>query len=74
MKRTPIMFATGVFTAALMSAAALGVIAPAHSAQDNPKPAPAVPNLAGLHDFDFLVGEWRRTARTLNAYGLKALS
>jgi hypothetical protein len=39
-------------------AAALGTTLTAHGAQDNPKPAPTAPNLTGLHDFDFLVGEW----------------
>ena len=37
-------------------AVALVSSAPATASQDNPKPAPP-PNLSGLHDFDFLVGE-----------------
>lgn len=36
-----------------------------HAAQDNPT-APTTPaNLSGLHDFDFLVGEWRVHSRRL---------
>ena len=37
---------------------AVGSIAPASSSQDNPKPVQA-PDLTGLHDFDFLVGQWQ---------------
>jgi hypothetical protein len=33
-------------------------------AEDNP-PAQAAPNLTGLHDFDFLAGEWRTHHRQL---------
>jgi hypothetical protein len=37
---------------------------PARSSQAPPKPAPA-PNLAGLHDFDFLFGSWKVHHRVL---------
>ena len=54
-----------VTLAACVFTTAVGFIAPAHSAQDNPKPAPATANETGLHDFDFLVGEWRVQHRRL---------
>jgi hypothetical protein len=38
--------------------AVLGAACMAQASQDNPKPAAAVPNLSGLHDFDFRAGEW----------------
>lgn len=44
--------------ALLAIAAVLGSTAPARSSQDNPTPL-AEPNLAGLHDFDFLAGSWK---------------
>ena len=48
-----------VTLAAGILAAAMGLIAPAHS-QDTSKPTQvAAANLTGLHDFDFEVGEWR---------------
>jgi len=50
--------------AALLLAAVLGLPAPARSSQDNPKPQGA-PNLTGLHDFDFLVGQWQVQHRRL---------
>jgi hypothetical protein len=56
------------FRAALTAAvivAAFGSVSPAHSSQDTPKPAEAAANLAGLHDFDFLVGQWRVHHRRL---------
>ena len=49
---------------AALSAAVLGPVAPAHAGQDNPKPLEA-PNLTGLHDFDFLVGQWQGHHRRL---------
>jgi hypothetical protein len=49
---------------AALSAAALGSMAPAHAGQDNPKTIEA-PNLTGLHDFDFLVGQWQGHHRRL---------
>jgi len=36
-----------------------------HAAQDTPKPVVADADLSGLHDFDFLVGEWRVHSRRL---------
>jgi hypothetical protein len=46
MKRSLIMLAAALLTTA------------AHSSQDNPKP-PQAADLAGLHAFDFLVGQWQ---------------
>lgn len=40
-------------------AAAIGLIVPALLSEGAPKPAQAVPNLTGLHGFDFEIGEWR---------------
>lgn len=51
--------------AASLVATALVMATPARSAQDNPKPPPAKANLTGLHDFDFLVGDWRVQHRRL---------
>lgn len=48
-----------VMLAAGLLAAAMGSMAHAHFSQDIPKPTQAATNLTGLHDFDFLVGEWR---------------
>jgi hypothetical protein len=48
-----------VTLAAGILAAALNPFSPAHSWQDPPKPTQAGTDLAGLHGFDFLVGEWR---------------
>jgi hypothetical protein len=53
------MFAAGV------AVAALGAGAPALASQDSPKPAAETANLAGLHDFDFLAGDWRVHHRRL---------
>ena len=40
--------------------------APARAAKEAPKPAAAA-NLTGLHDFDFLFGDWKVHHRTLRA-------
>lgn len=45
--------------AAGVLAAAMNPISPAHSSQDPPKPTQSAANVAGSHDFDFQVGEWR---------------
>jgi len=50
--------------AAALLAAALGTIVPVRASQDAPKAAPAA-GLAGLHDFDFLVGDWQVHHRRL---------
>jgi len=44
---------------------AVGSLAPAQSAQDNPKKAQGKPDLSGLHDFDPLVGQWKVHHRRL---------
>jgi len=46
-------------------AAALGIAAPASSSQDTPPAATAAPNLSGVHDFDFWIGQWRAHHRRL---------
>jgi hypothetical protein len=48
-----------VTVAAGILAAAMNLISPAHSSQDPPKPTQGAANMAGSHDFDFQVGEWR---------------
>jgi len=60
MKRLRVTFA--VFT---IAAALGGMTIPARATQDTPAPASATDNLAGLHDFDFLVGDWRVHHRRL---------
>jgi hypothetical protein len=45
--------------------AALGAIAPAQANTELPPPSHTAPNLSGLHDFDFLMGEWRLHHRRL---------
>jgi len=48
-----------VTLAAGVLAAAMNPISPADSSQDPPKPTQGAANVAGSHDFDFQVGEWR---------------
>ena len=48
-----------VTLAAGILAAAMNPISPADSSQDLPKPTQGAANVAGSHDFDFQVGEWR---------------
>jgi len=48
-----------VTLAACVLAVAMNPISPADSSQDPPKPAQVAANVAGSHDFDFQVGEWR---------------
>ncbi len=43
----------------------LGSVAPAQAYEEIPPPSHAAPYLAGLHDFDFLVGDWRVHHRRL---------
>ena len=63
-ERDPSMKSSRVTLASAVLATAMGSVAPAHSGQDNPKPIEAA-NLTGLHDFDFLVGQWRSHHRRL---------
>ena len=51
MKRLRSLLAIGATGLVLLSSAS------ARSPQDNPKPTP-IPNLSGLHDFDYKVGRW----------------
>jgi len=51
--------------AALSLIVTFGLASRADSAQDNPKPLTTTPNLTGLHDFDWLVGDWRVKHRRL---------
>ena len=55
---------SGLLPIACAYIAALLATAPTHASQDNP-PAASAANLGGLHDFDFLVGEWRAHHRKL---------
>ncbi len=48
-----------------LAALVLGSPVPLRAAADPIPPAATVPNLSGLHDFDFLVGEWHVTHRQL---------
>jgi hypothetical protein len=59
MKRFRVVFAVVVTIAML----ALGVSA--YASQDTPKSTQGVANLSGLHDFDFLVGNWQVHHRKL---------
>ncbi|HWS65753.1 MAG TPA: hypothetical protein VN325_23585 [Steroidobacteraceae bacterium] len=58
MRNFPKFFALWAITGALMGFSAFA------PAKDNP-PAEAAPNLTGLHNFDFLAGEWRAHHRQL---------
>jgi hypothetical protein len=51
MRSFPIMLAAGILAAAI-------VPAQAQFFREVPNPTYAATNLAGLHDFDFLIGEW----------------
>jgi len=59
------MNAFRITLAAGLLAVALGSTPCARASQDPPKPAEGARNLSGLHDFDFLVGEWRVHHRRL---------
>lgn len=48
-------------------AAVSGSMAPAHASQATARPAQAAAARSGVHDFDFLVGEWRVRHRYLRA-------
>lgn len=52
------------FVAALLT---VGGIAPAYASQDTPKPSGGATDVSHLHDFDFLVGDWRVHHRKLKA-------
>jgi hypothetical protein len=56
----PFRFAVATFAVVLAAALA----PPACASQDVPKPTDT-PDMSGLHDFDFLVGEWRVHSRRL---------
>jgi hypothetical protein len=53
------------FLAVALLVVAIVSMAPLHSSQDPPKPPQARENLANLHDFDFLVGQWQVRHRRL---------
>jgi hypothetical protein len=53
-----------VFTVVL-AVAVLGLGSSAYASQDTPKSVQGVANLSGLHDFDFLVGNWQVHHRKL---------
>jgi hypothetical protein len=59
MKRFRVVF-TIVFAVAM-----LGLGVSAYASQDTPKSTQGVANLSGLHDFDFLVGNWQVHHRKL---------
>ena len=47
-----------VFAAAAALAATVGIVIPVEASQDNPQQIEK-PDVSGLRDFDFLVGDWR---------------
>lgn len=53
-----------IFAAFVLAATATPPFA-IHASQDTPKVAEGAQNLTGLHDFDFLVGEWKVRHRKL---------
>jgi len=53
-----------MFAAAAALAATAGIVIPADASQDNPQHGEKA-DLSGLHDFDFLVGDWRVQHRRL---------
>ena len=53
-----------MFAAAAALAATVGIVIPAGASQDNPQHIEK-PDLSGLRDFDFLVGDWRVQHRRL---------
>lgn len=53
-----------ILAAAGALAAAVGIVTPASASQDNPQRIEKA-DVSGLHDFDFLVGEWRVQHRRL---------
>ena len=53
-----------VFAAAAALAGTVGLVIPVEASQDNPQHV-AKPDLSGLRDFDFLVGDWRVQHRRL---------
>jgi len=59
MKYFPAMLAAGTL------ATASGLIQPAYCKEDAPAPMQGAADLSHLHDFDFLVGEWRVHHRRL---------
>ncbi len=51
--------------AAVVAVAILSLGFPAYASQDAPKSTQGMVNLSGLHDFDFLVGNWQVHHRKL---------
>jgi hypothetical protein len=44
---------------------AVSIASPSLASQDPPKPGQSIANLSGVHDFDFLAGDWRVHHRRL---------
>jgi len=57
-------FRTALAIVVMTAMAAL--VSPTFASQDTPKPL-SQPDMSGLHDFDFLVGDWRVHSRKLKA-------